>query len=126
MTTLKEMVTLPNGQTVEAVFNPTKIGWTAPDVNVDGSPFTADELGGWRMDVDGEQSVGIPIGWDDDRRYEFPIRELEAYQQLPVDGSVHSVALRTVHKNGIASDPSNVVYIGRKAVPAAPLDFYAA
>lgn len=96
---------------------PTRLLWTAPDVNTDGSPFTREQYGGFEIEVDDQPAVAVPNAWDDDRMYEMDL----ALLQLPQ--GQHKARMRTVAANGLVSDWSNSVEFDTRVAPMPPLAF---
>lgn len=102
--------------------NPTKINWTQPQTNEDGSVFDATQFAGFQLLLDGQPAVAIPTAWQTSGVYSFPLASLSlAY-------GAHTVELQTVAKNGTVSAPSNQASFTLKdeRVPKAPLGVTAA
>lgn len=102
--------------------NPTLIRWTQEKLNTDGSVFDESQFAGFEIMVDGAGAVSIPNTWSEGGTYAFPLSALS----LPYGD--HSVALRTVAKNGLVSAPSipGTFTLKDERVPKAPLGVSAA
>lgn len=97
--------------------NPTKLSWTGPTKNTDGSDFTADQYAGFELEINGEGAVTVPAAWSTDSRYEMPLSDLQAVQAT----GDYSLRMRTVAKNGNVSEWSAPAAFSMDfRVPAAP------
>lgn len=57
--------------------NPETISWTHGGKNTDGSDFNPSKFGGWQLDLNGQPAMSVPLGWESDGSYQFPIADLE-------------------------------------------------
>lgn len=101
--------------------NPTKLTWTQPKANVDGSVFDVTQFAGFQIAIDGKPAVSIPIAWNDVGTYELPLAGLS------LSFAQHVVGMQTIAKNGAISAMSNTATFTLKdeRVPKAPLDLLA-
>jgi hypothetical protein len=83
--------------------NPQKVTWQHGGKNVDGSAFDPTLFNGWEGELDGTPALSIPIGWETDGTYEFPLGSLS------LANGQHALRLRLLAKNGVNSDWSNAV-----------------
>jgi hypothetical protein len=81
--------------------NPQKLTWTHNGKNTDGSAFDATMFNGWEGELDGVPALSIPIGWNTGGTFEFPLGS------LALANGNHTLRLRLLAKNGVASDYSN-------------------
>lgn len=95
--------------------NPTTLYWQGTTEYVDGSPFTAADLRGYEVEVNGLDAFAIPIGWNDNNTYSFPLVDLPNIKQ-----GTNAVRMRTVAANGQASDWTDPVTFQWASVPKAP------
>jgi hypothetical protein len=96
--------------------NPQNLTWRQPVDNVDGTPFTQAQFGGYELEVNGAGAVAIPAAWDEDRQYTFPIAS------LGLAPGTYTLRLRTVNSDDYASDWSNPATLVLGRVPNRPLD----
>lgn len=98
--------------------NPTKLSWTGPTKNTDGSDFTADQYAGFELQVNSENAVSIPKEWAPDGKYSLPLADFSAVQKQ----GAHTLRMRTIAKNGNTSDWSTpVTFLMDFRVPTAPI-----
>lgn len=83
--------------------NPTRLTWRHDGRNDDNSAFTADQFGGWELEINGQPVVSVPLGLEQDGVYEMPLADLAAVQRT---GS-YNLRMRVRSANGNASDWSN-------------------
>lgn len=108
-------------ETYVAATSVSKIFWTAPKHNTDGSPFTQDQYHGFTLyflnaDNSVATSVSIPAAWSDTLRYEYP---LSALGLSPGD---YRIAMSITNKAGIESDKTGPVTFTLAAKPNPPMD----
>lgn len=106
-------------ETYVAATSVSKIFWTAPTQNTDGSPFTEDQYFGFTLyflnaDNSVATSVSIPAAWRQDLQYEYP---LSALGLSPGD---YRVAMTVTNKAGIESDKTDAVTFTLAAKPNPP------
>lgn len=95
--------------------NPVALSWTAPTQYTDGKPFGQADHGGYEVEVNGQPQFAIPLGWDADGLYEFPVVDLPGLAQ-----GANKVRMRTVAANGEVSDWTGYVsftYLSRPLPP---------
>lgn len=82
--------------------NKTKLTWTNPTKNTDGSPYDQATMGaGYELSLNGEgATISLPFALGT----EFDMKDLEAYIALP--SGDHTVGLRVVSREGVPSDYS--------------------
>jgi hypothetical protein len=83
--------------------NPTKLSWSGPTSYTDGTAFGQADLAGFRISVDGKPSVDIPVTWNVNNAYEFPL------SSLTLSYGTHSATMQTVAKNGGVSVASAAI-----------------
>lgn len=98
-----------------------KLQWTGPSTYVDGLPYGEADHGGYEIEVNGEAAVAIPLGWDADNHYEFPIADLPHIKQ-----GDNAARMRTVAANGEVSDWTPVVMFSFRSKPRASADLVVA
>lgn len=96
-----------------------KIFWTAPTQNVDGTPFTEDQYYGFTLyflnpDGSDASSVSIPAAWQTDGTYEYPIAD------LGLTPGTYRVAMTVTNKDGQESDRTGPVEFVLVAKPLPP------
>lgn len=101
--------------------NPTNIRWRAPDTFEDGTPYSAADHAGFTLyflapDGSAASSVAVPVGWNEDGVYSFPVSALNLRK------GNYSIALTTVAVNGLESERSNVVAFAIESKPGRPQD----
>lgn len=101
--------------------NPEKLLWTAPATYTDGKPFGQADHGGYEVEVNGTPAFAIPLGWDADGQYEFPVVDLPFLAQ-----GANKVRMRTVAANGEVSDWTGYVSFVYKSRPLPPTNLAAA
>jgi len=97
--------------------NPTKLLWSVPRTNVDGSPFTAAQYAGFEAEIvgpGGTTQVAVPAAWNDAGAYEMPLAD------LGVGFGASTARLRTLAVGGLMSDWSSAVNITIAAPPPTP------
>lgn len=102
--------------------NPTKIAWTGPTKNVDGSNFTAEQYAGFEAVVTGPGGATqfvLPSAWSPTNEYELPMAD------LGVGYGTSSVKLRTLAVGGLASDWTAPVSFTLRGPPLPPLNLRA-
>lgn len=96
--------------------NPVNINWTAPKTYVDGTVFGQADHGGYEIEVNaGTGLFAVPIGWDADGVYEFPVVSLPGRVQ-----GANKIRMRTVAKNGSVSDWTPYASFTYLSVPQPP------
>jgi hypothetical protein len=100
--------------------NPSTLSWQQPLVNMDGSPFDAEQFAGFTIYIDDAPGLSVPVQWSDDGTYSI---QLDTFAELTTYGE-HTVRLATVHRNGNESPKSDpVVFVMRdERVPRRPFD----
>jgi hypothetical protein len=93
---------------------PHTLTWANPTTNTDGSPYTQSDNAGYEITLDGAGAVGIPLAYGTS----FDLDALTAYTSLK--SGAHTLALRVVSKQGVASDYSAAVTFQVAATPMAP------
>lgn len=88
--------------------------WENPTTNTDGTPYAPADNAGYELAIDGSGAVGIPLAYGTS----FDLNSLTAFTSLK-SGS-HSIALRVVSKQGVASDFSSAATFLVTPTPMAP------
>lgn len=106
-------------ETYVAATSVSKIFWTAPTKNTDGSPFTEDQYFGFTLyflnpDNSVATSVSIPAAWSVDGRYEYPI------SALSLATGDYRIAMSVTNKAGLESDKTGPVTFTLAAKPNPP------
>ena len=106
-------------ETYVAATSISKIFWTAPTKNVDGSAFTEDQYYGFTLyflapDNSVQTSVSIPAAWSVDGRYEYPLAALS------LSPGEYRIAMTVTNKAGIESDKTGAVTFTLAAKPLPP------
>lgn len=95
--------------------NPKNLSWTAPTQYTDGKPFGQADHGGYEVEVNGQSQFAIPLAWDVDGAYSWPVVDLPGLAQ-----GANSVRMRTVAANGQVSDWTPAVTFEYLSVPFPP------
>jgi hypothetical protein len=98
------------------VANKNKLTWVNPTTYTDGTAYDpATENAGYELSINGaEASVALPFAFGT----EFEMKDLEEYRQLPL--GEHTVRLRVITKQGVASDYTGAVTFRKDGQPLAP------
>lgn len=98
----------------------TRLSWTAPTQNTDGTPITQSLT--YNLYVDAANVLSFPGELNPDGSYGFPLADVPAIQ-VPDD---YDVWLTAVDEDGDESAPSGTIVLIRvPQVPLAPADFSA-
>jgi hypothetical protein len=108
-------------ETYVAATSVSKIFWSAPTKNTDGSAFDESQYFGFTLyflnaDNSVATSVSIPAAWSADGKYEYPIAALGL-----VAGD-YKVAMTVTNKAGLESDKTGPVTFTLAAKPNPPTD----
>lgn len=95
--------------------NPRLLKWKAPDRYTDGQPFGQADHGGYEVEVNGQSQFAIPLAWDADGFYEWPIVDLPGLAQ-----GANKVRMRTVAASGTVSEWTQPVSFTYLSVPLPP------
>lgn len=107
--------------------NPTRLSWTDPTTNTDGTPFGPDDFAGYdfgyRTDPGQEYAltVSVPVAYGDQT---LDIAVLDLPQTVPFQIAMRTVSRRLIGGLPVTSawtNPIDVVF--DKRVPSPPLDF---
>jgi hypothetical protein len=96
----------------------TKLSWTAPTENTDGSPITQSLTYNLYQDVI-TALLSFPGTLNPDGQYSFPVADVAAFN---ADGD-YTLSLTAVDEDGDESDHSNSIVITRSMAPKAPALF---
>lgn len=99
--------------------NKTKLTWINPTENTDGSAYNAaTENAGYELSLDGnEAAIALPLSFGT----EYDMKDLDAYKSLGRGN--HTVALRVVNRQGVASDFTAPVPFLKELYPNPPTAF---
>jgi hypothetical protein len=97
--------------------NPTHFTWTQPLVDQGGVLFTQARYNGYEIEINGAPAVSIPVGWDSDGEYSFPIADA-----VPGYG-LFSARIRVLSKDEGPSGFSNAATFVIAAPPVEPQNF---
>lgn len=89
--------------------------WTGTTQYTDGKPYGAADHGGYEVEINGVTGVAVPVAWEVNNRYTFPLKDLPNVRQ-----GANTVRMRTVAKNGTASEYTPLVPFTYLSVPQAP------
>jgi hypothetical protein len=108
-------------ETYVAATSLSKIFWSAPTTNVDGSAFDESQYFGFTLyflNEDGSvaSSVSIPAAWQTSGRYEYPIAD------LGLSPGVYRIAMTVTNKSSVESDRSAAVEFTLASKPQPPFD----
>ena len=95
--------------------NPQNITWTGPTQYTDGRPYGQADHGGYEIEINGTVGVAVPVAWNVQNVYSFPIANLPDIRQ-----GNNAVRLRTVAANGQVSDWTGAVNFPYLSTPQAP------
>lgn len=98
-----------------------ELQWTGPSTFTDGKPYGEAEHGGYEIEVNGQAAVAIPLGWDSDNQYEFPLADLPHVKQ-----GDNAARMRTVAANGQVSDWTGSVTFPYASTPRPPANLVVA
>ena len=107
------------GETTVAATALSKIFWTAPTKNVDGTDFTEEQYLGFTLyflNADGSEasSVSIPAAWQVSGQYEYPIAD------LGLAPGTYRIAMTVTNKDNMESDKTGPVEFTLVAKPMPP------
>lgn len=91
------------------------ISWTGPTKFTDGKPYGKNEHGGYEIEVNGQPAVAIPLGWETDNTYAFPLKDLPNVKQ-----GDNTARMRTVAANGQVSEWTGAVNFPYASTPFPP------
>lgn len=97
--------------------NPQMISWTGPTTYTDGLPYGQSDHGGYEVEVNDTGLFAVPVGWNVNNTYEFPVKDLPGLKQ-----GTNSVRMRTVAANGQVSDWTGVVTFPYLSIPNPPVN----
>jgi hypothetical protein len=95
--------------------NPQNITWTGPTTYVDGLPYGQADHGGYEIEINGVAGVAVPVAWNAQNVYTFPVVDLPNIKQ-----GTNALRMRTVAANGQVSDWTGSVTFPFLSVPKAP------
>ena len=95
--------------------NPQNVTWTGPTQYTDGRPYGQVDHGGYEIEINGVPGVAVPVAWNVQNVYQFPIASLPDIRQ-----GNNAVRLRTVAANGQVSELTGSVTFPYLSTPEAP------
>jgi hypothetical protein len=95
--------------------NPKALSWVGATSYVDGTPFGQADLAGYEVEVNALDAFSIPVAWNVENIYSFPVIDLPNLKQ----GS-NVVRMRTAATNGQVSDWTGPVTFQFVSTPEAP------
>ena len=93
---------------------PHTMTWTNPTTNTDGTPYLQADNAGYELAIDSQPAVSIPLAYGTS----FDLNALNAFADLK--SGLHTIALRVVSKQGVASDFSAPLTFPVVGTPMAP------
>lgn len=94
---------------------PQDITWTGPTTYTDGLPYGEADHGGYEIEINGVAGVAIPVSWNVQNVYTFPVISLPNLRQ-----GTNALRMRTVAANGQVSDWTGAVTFPFLSTPNAP------
>lgn len=98
----------------------TNLTWTGTTQYTDGKPYTQADHGGYEVEVNGVVGIAVPVAWDVDNQYTFPLADLPGVVQ-----GANTVRMRTVSAAGVASEYTPLVSFEYRSVPQVPTNLAA-
>lgn len=95
--------------------NPANITWTGPTTYTDGLPYGQADHGGYELEVNGTPGVAVPVAWNTNNTYTYPVAGLPNLKQ-----GTNSLRMRTVAANGQVSAYTGAVTFPYLSVPKVP------
>ena len=96
----------------------TKLSWTAPTENVDGSPI--DYALSYELQEDDVPIISFPGSLNPDGTYSVLLADVPTFTR-----GDHNLTLEAISDTGVHSADSNVVVLTADVQPGAPLNFFA-
>lgn len=95
--------------------NPATITWTGPTKYTDGKAYGQADHGGYEIEINGVAGVAVPVAWNTQNVYQFPIASLPNVKQ-----GTNTLRMRTVAANGQVSAWTSAVTFPYLSTPEAP------
>lgn len=89
--------------------------WVGTTQFTNGAPYTQADHGGYEIELNGVVGIAVPVAWEVDNTYTFPIKDLPGVVQ-----GQNTVRMRTVAANGTPSEYTPLVSFTYLPVPQAP------
>lgn len=96
------------------------LNWTGTTQYTDGKPYTQADHGGYEVEVNGVTGIAVPVAWETNNLYTFPIKDLPNIRQ-----GANTVRMRTVAANGTMSEYTPLVTFTYLSVPQVPTNLAA-
>lgn len=95
--------------------NPRELKWVGTTSYTDGRPYGQADHGGYEVEVNETGLFAVPVGWNVNNTYSFPVADLPGLTQ-----GTNSVRMRTVAANGQVSDWTPSATFQYLSIPQAP------
>lgn len=92
------------------------IRWQHDGRDTDGHALVAEDFVGWSLEVNGEEVMSVPRGWETDGQYEVPTADVGAFEEA----GDYSIRLRLIFEGASSDFSAPMAFILEASKPTAP------